>query len=655
MDRKTFIQFLIISALVFGVWYLFVWLFLPKQAPAQGPVEGGLPAEMQPHAGVTEEAPAPAIAAAPEKQIDVLRGLPLGNEVIHSTWTNVGAALEKMQLKGYKVPYFTHEGGEKAPVLTLLQEFSDDSLSDLIESVTLVGPPGAGGEAAQETVLRVDTAIYEVKEQTENRIVFETLLGGVLNVRKTVTIEPGAHHFNVELAFVNATDKDLGFSYRLRGAAGIEAETPSARDMGTVVGIAKGSGYKVIYTGASRLTEGPNTNESTGILWAGTANQYFVAVTQPQRSDWIKSVESVDIGHLRARRLWKSEVTPEEKKRRQELARRNSSTVILSTQLSLPAGQSIQHSYRFIGAPKLDRVLAPYGNGMTDVLQFGMFSSVSRVMLALLKFFYFFIPNYGVAILLLTLVVKVVLHPLTVKGQMSAYRSQLLQPKIAELRKKYADDKQKMAQEQMMLFRTYGVHPMSGCLPLLFQFPIFLALYRTLSNAVELRHAGFIPGWITDLSAPDTIYHYPLPLSIPLLSSLTNNNINILPVLMVITSVVSQSLAPQPADPQAQQQQKIMKWMWVFMALMFYNLASGLLLYWTFSGAIGILEQWMIRKRSAGMELTPVSEAGPKTQGAKKGGVQGRRRGFFERLMHAAEEQQKKSQQLRKTKNNKRR
>ena len=227
--------------------------------------------------------------------------------------------------------------------------------------------------------------------------------------------------------------------------------------------------------------------------------------------------------------------------------------------------------YSFIAAPKERALLAAYGTGAEGLIEFGWFSAVSRVAVGILTAIHVVLPNYGIAILILTGLVRLMLHPLTRKQQIGMIKMQKLQPQIAELQRKYADDKQMQTREQMALFQKYGVHPLSGCGPMLLQLPVLIALYRALGAAIELRHAGFL--WISDLSRPDTILHFPI--SLPLLQ----DELNVLPVLMAAVMFWQQKSMPTPGSEQAQQQQKMMKWMPLIFVVFFYHMSSGLVLY----------------------------------------------------------------------------
>ena len=257
------------------------------------------------------------------------------------------------------------------------------------------------------------------------------------------------------------------------------------------------------------------------------------------------------------------------------------------------------------------------------------------------KFQRFLAKRLAISILL-TLVVRGGLYPLTRKSQISMAKMQKLQPKIEELREKYGDDSQKMGREQMKLFRKYGVSPMSGCLPLLLQFPIFIALYGALRAAIELRQAGFL--WIADLSRPDTLFA--LPFDLPIFG----HQFNLLPFLAAGAMYMNQKLMHRPSGggAQAEMQQTMMKFMPVFLLLVFYQLPSGLTLYITTSMGVGMAQQWLIRRHVKDIKLKPVDQedsSGGSSSGGGSGGAQ-KPGGLFGRLMKWVEEQEKESRQL---------
>ena len=213
--------------------------------------------------------------------------------------------------------------------------------------------------------------------------------------------------------------------------------------------------------------------------------------------------------------------------------------------------------------------------------------------------------NYGVAIMILVFLVRVVLHPLTKKGQVHMVKMQKIQPEMAKLRKKYADDKETLQKEMMKFYKQQGATPLLGCLPMLLQMPIWISLWGSLNAAVELRHAAFLPVWIIDLAGPDALVSWGGDFKLPLLGGMMGpiTSLNLLPILMTAAMFFQMKFNPQMSQrsaapsPEQETQKKMMQLMMPAMMLLFlYNAASGLTLYIMTSVSAGVLEQWVIRK-----------------------------------------------------------
>ncbi len=310
---------------------------------------------------------------------------------------------------------------------------------------------------------------------------------------------------------------------------------------------------------------------------------------------------------------------------------------------SLEPGQGRAVPYRLVAAPKVEEVLERYAVGLEQVVDLGLLPSVSRLALVVLNLIHSVIPNYGIAIILLTAFVRVILHPLTRKSQMSMAKMQKLQPEIAELQKQFGDDRERLAQEQMKLWRKYGVSPLSGCGPLLLQLPVLIALFGALRAAIELRHAGFL--WVDDLSRPDTLLR--LPFSVPILG----DAFNLLPLFMAAAMLLNQKFTPETGTEQGKQQQKIMKWLPLFFVLILYNFPSGLCLYLTVSTSIGLVERWLITRKTEQIELKPVAEARREKKRERKRSTrpvgEPRKEGLLARLREFAEKHAQPDQQAR--------
>ncbi len=264
----------------------------------------------------------------------------------------------------------------------------------------------------------------------------------------------------------------------------------------------------------------------------------------------------------------------------------------------------------FLGPLDFD-VLKGYGRGLEQIMSLGaawIIRPISEyVMIPLFQLLRMLIPNYGLVIIVFSIIIKVALHPLTRTSMRSMKRMQALQPMMTEIREKYKDDPQKMNQQVMNLYKEYGINPAAGCLPLLLQMPILFALYAVFRSSIELRQSGFI-WWITDLSIPDTIAK--LPFAVPLIGI---TEISGLALAMGVTMFVQQKMTV--TDPR----QKTMVWMMpILMTLLFTSLPSGLNLYYFVFNLLSIGQQFWINKRHGDEPLRKVE---PKK---KSGGVMGR-------------------------------
>lgn len=250
----------------------------------------------------------------------------------------------------------------------------------------------------------------------------------------------------------------------------------------------------------------------------------------------------------------------------------------------LGQGEAFSREYSLYVGPKKLSLLQAMDNGMDAVMQFGMFTWFCKLLVPTLNFFHRVIPSYGVAIILLTFLVRIIFWPLTHHSTNSMKKMQEIQPKLKELQAKFKGNPQKIQQETWAIYRENKVNPMSSCLPMLIQIPVFIALFTVLRSAVELRYAPFL--WIADLSEPENLFAGLLP--IPL---------NILPILMSGTMALQSYLTPSVGDPQ--QQKMMMVMMPVMMLFMFYSFPAALSLYWTVSQVLSIVQMWMMRRKSA--------------------------------------------------------
>jgi YidC/Oxa1 family membrane protein insertase len=328
--------------------------------------------------------------------------------------------------------------------------------------------------------------------------------------------------------------------------------------------------------------------------WAGVQNRYFLAaaavVDGPARGVLERSEQRV----LSSDQL---ELLPAGTKNVQDVA-------INSLRMALPGEtRPVQRFLMYFGPveyPRLDALHAHLERavdlGWTWLLPF------SRALLQLMNWLYRLVPNYGLAIALLATLVRVVLHPLNMSSMKSQRALMKIQPEMERLRAKHKNDPQALNTAVMGLYRENKVNPAGGCLPMVVQMPLFFALYSVLFNAIELRQAPFF-GWINDLSAPD------------LVASVAIFPIRLLPLLMTASGFLTQMLTP--TDPK---QKPTMYMMNVFMLVFFYNLPSGLVLYWTVMNLLTAAQQWLVMRQDGAPEPAVLEVVSPRAarQGSKR-------------------------------------
>jgi len=295
--------------------------------------------------------------------------------------------------------------------------------------------------------------------------------------------------------------------------------------------------------------------------WIGLEDKYFLAALIPKGDGQIE---------------WSSAVAAEDAIR---------GSLAFPVALS-PAGSTNFQYTAYIGPKEYNRLKA-HNLHLEESIEFGMFAFLARPMLVALNFFYRYIGNYGIAIILLTALIKVIFYPLSKHGLKSMKDMQRMQPQMAALKQRYKDDKERQNKELMELYKRHKINPLGGCLPMILQIPVFIALYEVLYVALELRHAPFM-FWIKDLSAPDTLLV--LPAALPMLGG---SAFGPLPLLMGASMFIQQKMTPPAMDPA---QAKMMMFMPIIFTFMFLNFPTGLVLYWLVNNILQVGQQYYIQK-----------------------------------------------------------
>ncbi len=431
----------------------------------------------------------------------------------------------------------------------------------------------------------------------------------LVKLTKTYTLRPEDYLLDCSVTITNASDADIKTSLDMFGPAGISKENERLDTRTITTGFLNPQGsVEVTKINIKKLAKDfggktPlfHTNADYKFLWTSISNKYFTAIIRPTPQD---------ANNLSAE--WVAEKSaiyydPD------GIANSNDENTGIALQTETVAiAPKAEHTCKFqvyIG-PKdrnlFNSVPLYKSLGFIKVIDFqaccgDTFSGLSFFILAAMNWLYQYIPNYGIVIIIFVFVVRLVLHPITKKSQISMMKMSKLAPKAEEIKKKYGDNKAEMQKQMTLLYKEHGAAPILGCLPMLLQMPIWIALYSAIYAGIEFRGAEFLPFWITDLSAPDAIFYFPAATEkIPFVGGLIGTSFNLLPILLAAAMVAQQKLTPSSASatsPQAAQQQKMMMWMMPVMLFLFlYRAPSGLNLYIMSSTAAGVVEQYVIKK-----------------------------------------------------------
>lgn len=499
------------------------------------------------------EAVPPSRAAIPAGPDDTR--LPEQRVVVENDWyraefTSYGGALRSWELKGYvdkSVP------GDPP-----------------VQLVTLDGP----GQVALATPLTglgfgdLSTTDYRLEQPSRRRLIFTRNLGDV-RVRKTYEFEEEGYGFRLRIDVENQSGRVLEPKFEIRWPARArpgpdfkeqalvafqdgELERAPVSGLGAagIMGIGGGSMEGQIFP---RLVE-----------WAGVELRYFLAAFIP-------------------------EVPREAAAAFQPITEKIAGDVAIANRaIEVPSGRDATREYRaYVGPKEADR-LSAVGAGLEHSINVGWawIEPLSRFFSWTLRLCYSVIPNYGVAIIVLTILVRLATAPLTAKQMRSMKKMGELQPKLKEIQAKHADDRQKQSEAMMGLYKETGVNPLGGCFPLLLQFPVFIGLYYALQSSIDLRQAPFF-GWINDLSVPEALFTLP-GIDLP---------VRLLPIIMGASMVLQQRMTPTTMDPQ--QARMMMTMMPIMFTVLFYQFPSGLVLYWMVSNLLAIAHQmWINRQKT---------------------------------------------------------
>jgi YidC/Oxa1 family membrane protein insertase len=540
MEKRTILAVALSIIVLLGYQYLFMRPQPPAERPAAEGRTGALAVDGR-ETPLKEVQPVPATSGAAGREPAPLAATPGSRQLTidgpryRAVIDTAGGVLRSFLLKDYRV-----EARPDSPLLEMVQ-VRDPEWLPLAGSLT-VGNRTISDRDLVYATSAPETMVLTADGAAEWTLVLSADIGAGLRLEKIFTFRPEAYLFTVH--------------YVLKGGSG----QASAIDNASLswcwqepVNEDKRRSY--VYTGPVALVGGKVFEQSKkqkhiklleldgAVSWIGHTSKYFLAAILPPAA----AAGEISTGTIRHPR-------PD----------------IEETILTRQGGSTFEI---FVG-PKEIETLRAIAAGLEQAVDFGWFGIISRPLVWLLNFFHRYIPNYGLDIILLTVLIKLLFFPLSQKSYQSMNKMKLVQPKLQKIREKYKDDKARLQKEMMDLYRTHKVNPFGGCLPIVVQIPVFFALYRCLMVAIELRHAPFY-GWITDLSDKDPYY--------------------VTPILMGLTMFLQQKMTPTTGDPM---QAKMMLFMPVIFTFMFLNFPSGLVLYWLVNNVLSIGQQYLVMRQA---------------------------------------------------------
>jgi len=501
---------------------------------------------------VQEKPAAKAVVPEPQARTPRLPGTPrrgqkeeaitLETDLLKVVLTNRGGGITSWQLKKYQ---------EKSGFVDLVGLLPDGS------PATPFGAWVEGGEGRQGLYRIVERPAPDPTKPQRVVVEFQEASGIVLE--KTLVLHPGRYLADVELRLINVGGGTTQGVLRLEWGPGFRL---GARDRGVDAAIpAAWIDGKLVKPDLGKLEQ--ELVQPGTVSWTAIEDRYFAVALMPGEAG-------------------PSSVVRKDGEGRPVVG-------LVYPPVKIPPGGEAGLALKLFAGPKEIERLREAGHDLQKLVDLGWFDFLARPALYFLRFIHDFTGNYGVAIIIITILQKIAFYPLTQKSQKSMQAMQAMQPKIQAIKERYKNNPQKVNQETMELYKRHGVNPMGGCLPMVIQIPIFIALYNALASSVELWRAPFTL-WIDDLSVADTLFV--VPFAIPYVGEAFA--VRGLPVIMGISMFIQQKMSPMGGDPR--QAQMMLYLMPVMFTFIFWGMPSGLVLYWLVNNVLQIGHQYRMNR-----------------------------------------------------------
>jgi YidC/Oxa1 family membrane protein insertase len=566
MERNTILA-VVLSVLVLLVWYI---VFPPSQpeVPQQAPQEVSPGVEQETSSSETPSGMAPSgkavipSASGSHRQLsEDAEKISVDTPLLSVVLTTEGARLLEWKLKAHQD---TNEDlvdlvSNDARTLGLLplQVFTQDqSLTDELNF---------GFYQASVRTLTLE----EEDEPATISLSYETEAGGIFT--KTLTFSPDSYKVDITMQFSNVEQAGEALSVAWGPGAGNNLGF-STRFQAEVT--SKNREQSKLVRDAAKKIDGLMTR--TNVEWAAINRKYFTAAMFPENLSNTLSINKIALS------------TEEEEEKIDPIRQ-------MMIGISQPLQEGACRMSLYVGPKEYARLSAAYP-GFEQLINYGTFWFIAKPLAAFMAFLYSYVKNYGLVIICLTILIKILFYPLTHKSFQSMQKMQNLQPKLKAVQEKYKNDKQAQQKAVMEFYQKEGVNPMGSCLPMLLQIPVFFALYQTLLQSIELRGAIFL--WIPDLSAPEpAFFGFFKPLVL----------------LMGASMFLQQSMTPTTAD---NKQAQMFKFLPILFTAMFWNFPSGLVLYWFMNNILTIGQQYLIRK--GGEKFSKTKDSTPKESSSSR-------------------------------------
>ncbi len=558
-NEKRAILAIVLSLAVVWIWSSFI---APQQAPIAPVAEQPVVEHQQPAADGATAQPVVADGSAAQPAVELAQATPdlpertvaLASDQWNGEWTSRGGVLRGLELPNHHGPYTINviymwvlakiKGEDPGPY----RPYADgDQPERLLSEAARLGMAGGMDSVFAD-------GDYELVSSSPTEAVFSRVTAGGLRITKRYRVGPEPYQGILDIRYENASQQTLRGRLWAGVADTMEGKYTRFSNFARPASVVDGD--LEVEEDLEDLKEGPERRPGA-VSWIGIASRYFLLAMVPDKLDWGRH-EAAAVGT--------------------ELG----GVFLVADDVELTPGAAEELSLRIYAGPKAHKELTELGSDLEKSIQWGFFGFFAKILYWLLVAIHGLVGNWGLAIIALTLLVKGIFYPLTQKSFRSQQEMKKIQPLMNEMKEKYKDDREMQAQEQMRLFKEHGVNPMSGCLPMLIQMPIWFALYSTLLYSVDLYRSEFLV-W-QDLSSQDPFA--------------------VLPILVGVLMLAQQWMTPMTGiDPAQAKMFKLMPLIFIFIM---FSLPSGLCLYITINSVLTIVQQWFIREKYGG-DLAPAT------------------------------------------------